>query len=519
MSTCGVQRKDTRYGAALVAITLVGLAIRLWHLDAAGVWFDEAYHVALVRLSDLPTMLDAILSNPPSDPLYAVVLRGWVEIAGHADGVIRLPSVVVGTVTIPAAAWLARELDGRRAVALLTALFVALSPYALEFSQEAAPYALAALATTLTLAATWRWRRTGLAWDGVLAVGLAIVAVYAHYVAVAVLGVVWLAGWSSRAGPSRVARVPWLIAPVVVLVAWAPWLIGLGQHWLVSAAPRPTLRSPATLDQLLGALAQYVAGTAALLEGARPLLVAEVALGVVLAALGWRAGRDPDRRGLRVIVVTAAILFLAPALVSAATGAWLFVAHFGLLMLPAGLTVVAAGVVEASALVARRSIPARATAAVLAIAWCAIAVIGVGMFYQSPPHGDDGLRELVATLDGAAMADDAVLVAPAALTPSLAQYTDRRLTGIPADFDLWDIYSSAARPASDDELRAAVRSAAIGHARVWLVSRPELAADRVIRDELGKSFSLVAATPVEFATLYRFDAQRNARVAEERWWR
>jgi hypothetical protein len=51
-----------------------------------------------------------------------------------------------------------------------------------------------------------------------------------------------------------------------------------------------------------------------------------------------------------VIVVTATILFFGPALISVLTGAWLFVAHFGLLMLPAGLVVVASGVVEVSAL-------------------------------------------------------------------------------------------------------------------------------------------------------------------------
>jgi hypothetical protein len=157
-----------------------------------------------------------------------------------------------------------------------------------------------------------------------------------------------------------------------------------------------------------------------------------------------------------------------------------------------------------------RPIAARALATALAIAWGVVASVGIVMFYGTPPHGDDGLRELVATLDGAANPHDAVLVAPAVLTPSIAQYTDRRLTGIPADFDLWDIYSPAVRPASDDQLRAAVRAAAAGHARVFLVSRPELPPDLVIRDELGKTFALVAAIPAEFATLYRFDARRSS---------
>ena len=495
---------------ALVAITLGGLAIRLWSLDAAGVWFDEAYHVALVRLPDIGGMLDAVMSNPPADPLYPIVLRGWVGVAGHADAAIRIPSVAFGTLTIPAAYWLARELDGRRAAAIVAALFVALSPYALEFSREAAPYALASLTTTLALAAAWRWRRTGVASDGFLAIGLGVVAAYSHYVAVVILGLAWLLGVLRWAGPSRVGRGPWLIGLAVVLLAWVPWLAGLGTHWLSAATPRATLESPATLTQVVGALAQYVSGTAVLLEGVRPLLLAGLALSAILVVLGWVAGGDPDRRGLRVMVVIAGIVFVVPAVVSGLTGAWLFVAHFGLLMLPAMLAVVASGVVEAADVVDARHAVGRWVAGGLAAAWWVVAVIGIGMFNAVPPHGADGLRELAATLQAGVAPGDVVLVAPAILSPSVAQYTERRLTGIPADFDLWDMYSPAVRPASEERLRSATQFAVAARTRVWLISRVDLDPDRVIRDELGGTFALVDRMDVEFATLYRFEGPASA---------
>src|SRR5436190_16187277 len=137
-----------RYGDAwwLGAIMLVGLAVRLYGLTGYGIWFDEGYHIALVQQPTVAAMLDAVLSNPPSDPLYVMLLRGWVSLFGHGDAEVRILSVLLSTATIPATYWLGRVIAGS-AVGLLGALFFALSPYAVELGQEAALYSLAALTT------------------------------------------------------------------------------------------------------------------------------------------------------------------------------------------------------------------------------------------------------------------------------------------------------------------------------------------------------------------------------------
>lgn len=492
---------------ALVALTVLALAIRVWGIAAAGVWFDEAYHVALVREPSVGTMLDAVLANPPSDPLFALLLRGWVAIAGHGDVAIRVPSVIAGALTIPATAWLAHEVDGRRAVVVLGALFVALSPYALEFSQEAAPYALATLATTLAIAAAWRWRRTGLVRDGVLAATLGSIAAYAHYVGFAVVTGVWILGSLRQSGPSRVPRRTWLAAWAVISLAWAPWLLGLMLHWAASPAPRATLRSPASLDGFVGALQQFVAGTAALIGGVRPLRLAGVILGGLLLGLGWRAGGPPGRRGLRIVIVTSVLLMVGPALASVVTGAWLFVAHFGLLVLPAMWVVAASGAVGLAQRVPdRRRIAASALAVSLAAAWCLVSIGGVLRFHEAPPHGADGLRELVAVMEASAAPSDVILVSPAILSPSIAQYTDAPLVGIPADFDLRDIYGPFARPATADAVRAVTRAAVDGHSTIWVVSRDDDAGAATLTAELSARYTLTATMSTDFATLARYDA-------------
>lgn len=485
----------------LLAITVVGLVLRLWGLDGYGVTFDEAYHVALVRLPDVGSMLDAALSNPPSDPLYVLLLRPLVQAFGHGDALIRAPSVIVGTLTIPAAAWLGREVTRSWAVALLGAAFLAASPYALEFSQEAAPYALATLGTTLALAAAWRWRHTGAAVDAVALVGFGILAAYSHYVAVAVLGLVAILGASRRAGPIRPTRTRWLGAFALVLAAWAPWAVASAAHWATAAAPRSSLPHAISVEELVNALVGLGAGTASVVQALRPLEVVALLAGAVLMILGWVAGREPDRRGLRVLTLTAAIIFLGPAIASALTGEWLFIAHFSLLMLPALLVVAAAGAIA----LARSH---RVAAAGLSVVWLAVSLAGVALFYADPPHGRDGLREMAASIAAQAGPDDVILVAPAILQPPLAQYLpDQPLRGIPDDFDLRDIYGPFARPPSDDALTTAVLRAAGDHARVWLVLRPELDPDRVIVATLGRRYTLGAQEQSPFATLYRFDAQ------------
>jgi hypothetical protein len=496
---------------SLVVLTLGGLTLRLYQLDAFGIWFDEAYHVALVGEPSSGAMLDAVLSNPPSNPLYVLVLRAWTELVGTSDAFIRLPSVVFGSATVPATAWLAVALGMAPRQSLLAAAFVAVSPYALEFSQEAAPYALAALAPTVAIAAAWRWRSTGSPAAAMGFVLAGVIAVYSHYVVFAILALTGVLGVLPWAGSSRASPRAWLAAHAAIALAWLPWAIASLVHWANSEAPRVMLRSPVTLEAVAGAATQYAAGTSVLLAGARPLQGAAVVLGAILLGLGWRVGGDPARRGLRVVLIVAALIFLVPAGVAAVTGAWLFVAHFMLLLLPALLIVAAAG---AASLSGRAGpLDGRLVGAALATGWLAVEIAGTVWYFAEPPHGDDGLRELVATIQ-AHLDDppaDPILVAPSILEPALAHYLRRPLTGIPRPFDLRDVYGPFVTPPSDQDLAAATDAAAAGAPIVWLVHRPELDPREVVPTTLRTRYTLQAEVRTEFATLMRFERQAGAR--------
>ena len=323
---------------------------------------------------------------------------------------------------------------------MLGALFLAVSPYAVEFGQEAALYALASLTVTLALAAGWHWRETGSRRDGVLYVGLGILAIYSSYVVAVILGLFAVVGLFRWAGRGVVRPRAWVVAHIAILAAWLPWFILLLVHWFNAEVPRATLPHTAEVSEIGGALTQFTSGTAALLRGVRPLEWAGLLLGAVMLGSGWVAGRQTQRRGIQVLLVISAAIFLVPWAVSRATGLWLFVPHFMLFLLPAILVTLAGGVLLLWAGASERPQPpgeftaetqrsqrlfrgygirstqyshvSRITFYAVIAAWLLVQLLGLMLYYRYPPHGDDGLREIVSTINTEMQAGDIVLVTP-----------------------------------------------------------------------------------------------------------
>src|SRR5205823_993377 len=142
-----------------------------------------------------------------------------------------------------------------RAVGLLSALILALAPYAAELGQEAALYALAGLMATAALAAGWRLLRSGRGY--LVYMPLGIVAIYSHYVVAVILLLFALLTLHPLAGPRRVSSARWIWVNSLILAAWLPWLALVVAHWLQSAVPRVSLGHTAEFSELTGALVQF----------------------------------------------------------------------------------------------------------------------------------------------------------------------------------------------------------------------------------------------------------------------
>jgi hypothetical protein len=304
---------------------------------------------------------------------------------------------------------------------------------------------------------------------------------------------------SMRNTPLIVTRRSWLMANGLIVLAWVPWLAALALHWLGTEVPRATLTHVTTWADLYEAFVQYTTGTAVLRSGPQWLRLFGLAVGAVLLALGvWRGGR-----AVRVLAGVFGVTLALPVLVSVLTGWWLFVPHFMVFLFPALAVVIACG---ALSLLEVRLFGSMGTAvAVLALAcWLAAQVAGLGFYYRHPPHGNDGLRELASSLRAQNAGGAVVLVTPPALEPSLRQYYDGAIRGLPSDFDLRRVYLPYEPGRWNADSLVALEAAVQGQQGFWLVYRPELDAGGAFLKAVQARYSQARAEQYGFGTLYLF---------------
>jgi len=127
---------------ALGVITLAGLWLRLRHLGALPLIGDEAIQAMAVRgvlEHGIPQMETGFVYTRALLYTYLQAIPAAVFGVAPDEFWLRFPSAVFGVLVIFPVYWLARELAGWR-VALLAALFIALSSWEIELSRYARFY-------------------------------------------------------------------------------------------------------------------------------------------------------------------------------------------------------------------------------------------------------------------------------------------------------------------------------------------------------------------------------------------
>lgn len=125
----------------LSAVTLVALAVRVVGLTGESLWLDEVTTVVARTGMPVRTLVATAAQSSPHPPLYFVALDAWFDVFGLSPFTARLFSVVAGVAAVPVAYLVGRELfDGT--TGLVAALFLALSPFHIQYSREARMYAL-----------------------------------------------------------------------------------------------------------------------------------------------------------------------------------------------------------------------------------------------------------------------------------------------------------------------------------------------------------------------------------------
>lgn len=156
-------------GAALVAITALGLALRLYHVEQ---WSWSTSEAATLRAVTQPAAgaEGFVGSAEASSPLVYLALRwlldhGWLPLA---EGWLRLPFVFVGSCTVPLLAFTTRRWLGVGG-ALVAAVVLAVHPWHVLASQTATPAVIASAFAWIAAACAER----GALWGAVSAALLA----------------------------------------------------------------------------------------------------------------------------------------------------------------------------------------------------------------------------------------------------------------------------------------------------------------------------------------------------------
>src|SRR5512135_1795449 len=128
-------RKILKEWAPVVALMLIAGALRFYELGAwpPGLYHDEAYNgldALRVLAGDHPLYFAA---NHGREPLFIYLVSLSVGWLGRSVYAVRFPSAIIGTLLIPAAYFMARELFGRR-IGLLTAAITTVTLWPLHLS-------------------------------------------------------------------------------------------------------------------------------------------------------------------------------------------------------------------------------------------------------------------------------------------------------------------------------------------------------------------------------------------------
>jgi len=280
-------------GLALVAVA-IGIVTRF--VTRSSLWLDEALSV---NLASLPLgELSEALKHDGHPPFYYVLLHGWIKLFGSGDVAVRSLSGLFGLATLPLV-WILARRKGGPTLGWVAVAVVAVSPFAVRYSNETRMYSLVILLVVigwlLVDDVTERGKATVWRFGALALVGTALL--YTHYWSLWLLGALGITSiWKVWRSNDKTSRRPWIGLIVVLVisgVAFIPWLpvmlyqsANTGTPW--AKASRPT-----------SALSLVLADNGGGNYGEQALVGALFAIALVLGVLGYAIDRQTTALDLR----------------------------------------------------------------------------------------------------------------------------------------------------------------------------------------------------------------------------
>ncbi len=183
---CGEDERWTiSWWVAVSFLGILALLLRVFAIDHESLWYDEAVTCQSVNGSALDLLSGRVMYDFGNPPIYFVLGSAWRTLFGDSEIGLRSFPAFTGALTVPLLALLGRQLVNSR-VGLWGAFLLAISPTAIELSNEARPYSLVGLLAVVATYLFVRWMEKNRGLDLALyAVAVSLVC-DTHYYGVAV---------------------------------------------------------------------------------------------------------------------------------------------------------------------------------------------------------------------------------------------------------------------------------------------------------------------------------------------
>jgi hypothetical protein len=211
-------------------------------------WLDETFSHLFATLP-LRVAWQAMIVDAVHPPLYYLLLRPWLALAGGSEFALRFPSALAGVLAVALVQQAGRRWLGASA-GRWVALLLALNPFHVWYSQEARMYALLGLLSLAALLAFWQGLHCQRLWVWAVLAGVSALAYVTHYFALylPLVEFVFLLATFRR---HHAALARWAVVQALAALPLASWLTALytvgggafGIGWIREPRPADLLRT------------------------------------------------------------------------------------------------------------------------------------------------------------------------------------------------------------------------------------------------------------------------------------
>lgn len=260
----------THYLGLAVLVLLLAAGLRIYDLNAQGLWGDEAFSV---QFSDPVNPLEVTeqLVDDLHPPLYFIVLGLWREVAGSSEIAMRLLAVFAAIISVALIIRIGRKLFSPQA-GIFAGLILAIADKHIVLSQEVRHYPMAFMLMAASSLVYLYWLEKPTHRRTLIYAFLLLISVYTHYYTTLILLV--------QVGYALLFLRPWTRVRNLVLImgiANLPFLL-----WLPVAYHQLEIRPEGILHSYSRSWDTLSLFTVDFLGRPVPLFLALIALGVVI---------------------------------------------------------------------------------------------------------------------------------------------------------------------------------------------------------------------------------------------